>query len=591
MIKRLWSKISVRLISLCMIIVVIVLYGSSVYAKSYVSGILQENLIELYSSTLYQSALQISSVQEDVIQFGTMVMANESVQNGISPSSTDTVTDYILQRSNMVDILGEYVTGEETAISIDIVLNDEKIFTSFKSNTSGALYTTDTDWIADTLDSTSGFSVAHDIDPYGNGSPVQVYTWYKQFNNYVTTQSNYAIIYVHFDTSNIEQFLEDGLPDYDWLMLCNENGEILYSSQNVEIDLYALTLQEDFDNYFENTHTITADMTYFSSTQLEDGWRLLLAVPNDNIQEQISYISHFFSRLILITVIIGCILLMIVLTRLTKPIRALTETAEKVSAGDYEVRAQVNSQDEVGVLAIGFNEMLDNLQEQEQKLLQMERTKADLKIGLLMAQINPHFIYNTLNSAIYLIDMGQNKRASTLCRRFVKLLQNNLKSGPEGIVISIEDEIDSIQNYLEIQEIRYPNRFIVDIATDQAATSIYIPRMILQPLVENALFHGVLPEEKCGTISLSVTKQENYLYIDIADNGVGMTQAQIDHLFRQQYQPEHIGFNNVYRRLQLVYKDQFTMDVTSAPLCGTKIHIALPLSFTETVLPIDHLLT
>lgn len=582
------SKIAVKMIGICMLVIVFVLCGSSIYAQEYVTRILQKDLIDLYSSSLYQSALQISSVQEDILQFGTMVMANENVQKAISPQKTMTPADYALQRFRMFDILGEYAIGKASVLSIDIVLPDGKVFTSSKTNAKGTLYTVDSSWVEQTRQRSSGFSPSHYVDASSNGKLSRVFTWYKRFNNYVTTQPDFATIYIHFDAHSIEQFLQTGLPEYEWMLLCNEAEEILYSSNHTDIDLGSLSRQNSFEPYYQNSYTVTEDTTYFAPKQLKNGWSLLVAVPNDNIKQKVGYISIFFTILMMISILAGSVLLIIALTQFTKPIRLLTETAKKVSGGDLSIRAHVASRDEIGVLSHVFNNMLENLQEQMKQLVQMERTKTELKMSLLIAQINPHFIYNTLDSAIYLIDMNKNAEAGVLCRSFVKLLQNNLKNGPDGTVVSIAEELENIADYLNIQQIRYPNRFEVRISSDEASRGVQIPRMLLQPLVENALFHGVLPEEEKGRISLSVTQEQGFLKIAVSDNGIGMNQQQIQQLFEKQAplhstQLYHIGFYNVYERLQLVYKDKFSMDVLSGAQEGTTITIRLPRTFNGNV--------
>lgn len=311
---------------------------------------------------------------------------------------------------------------------------------------------------------------------------------------------------------------------------------------------------------------------------------LAISMTDENIQEEIQAVHYFFGSLFFAALLVCAAGICLVTVRVTASIKKLTAAAREISEGKKQVSVEVKGNDEVAVLADVFNDMVKSVEQQMVQIQRTEKEKNQLKMDILMAQINPHFIYNTLNSAIYLSKMGENGKVESLIRAFVHLLQDNMKSGADGMIARVEEEEECIRNYLAIQAIRYPGRFESRIVVDDTIRKRNIPRLILQPFVENSLNHGILTEERKGEIFISIQEQKGWIRILIRDNGVGMDQKALDKVMRFEKTREagfthSIGISNINERLKLMYKEEYRLRMDSNPDKGMTVELMLPLEF------------
>ncbi|MCL6547651.1 MAG: sensor histidine kinase, partial [Alicyclobacillus sp.] len=207
------------------------------------------------------------------------------------------------------------------------------------------------------------------------------------------------------------------------------------------------------------------------------------------------------------------------------------------------------------------------------------RRKRQAELAALQAQINPHFLYNTLNGVRWLVLMGEEPaRVGQVITSLVKLLQNTL--GKDEEFHPLAEEIELVKSYLTIQEMRYRDKFKVEYALDAEVMKAPIPRLILQPLVENAIFHGIEPGKRPGTIRIAACKDTGRLRIEVSDDGVGIPSEILSNLFTGDQKPRKsfsgIGLRNVHERIQLLYGNEYGLRVESERGHGTRIIMLLP---------------
>lgn len=260
-----------------------------------------------------------------------------------------------------------------------------------------------------------------------------------------------------------------------------------------------------------------------------------------------------------------------------RPIRIMTDTIEKVSGGDLSLRVEVMTEDEIGTLSQEFNEMLDHIEDLIHQVVEEERQKKDAELEALQYQITPHFLYNTLNSIKYAALIKGEKELGGLIGDFVELLQASINK--KGTFLTVADEVHILENYIRLQEFRYEGRFHVTFDIDQDALGCYIPRLILQPLVENALLHGMNMKEEKGELRIEGWVAEGALTLSVSDNGRGMSAEQIDALLSSKAKKTSglsaIGIPNIKERLELYYEEKGGIQYVSNEL-GTTASIFLP---------------
>ena len=263
--------------------------------------------------------------------------------------------------------------------------------------------------------------------------------------------------------------------------------------------------------------------------------------------------------------------------RVYAPVRQLKDAMQKVSEGDLSARAEVHSTDEIGQLGIGFNEMVCQIESLIDDLVSEQMQKKEAELEALQYQITPHFMYNTLNSIKYAAILQGNQAVGDQLTAFIELLQASIRRS--GAFITVRDETRMVQNYVKLQQFRYADSFTVAYDLSPEAENCCVPRLILQPLVENAILHGQKQSGEPCRITVSTALVTGTLVLSVQDAGDGMTREQIGLLMQGQKAGKGgfsgIGIPNIIERLRLYYGDAASLQYTSSEH-GTKAVILLP---------------
>ena len=304
---------------------------------------------------------------------------------------------------------------------------------------------------------------------------------------------------------------------------------------------------------------------------------LYMDIQKSEVLRDLKQMQIFLVAIFLLFLMIGGILATSITRAMYKPIKNMTDTVEKVSKGDLSLRVDVTTEDEIGTLCREFNHMLDNLEDLIARVIEEERLKKDAELEALQYQITPHFMYNTLNSIKYAALIKGEKELGGLIGDFVELLQASVSK--KGTFISVADELHILKNYIHLQEFRYQGSFDVEYDIAKDAYGCYIPRLILQPLVENAILHGIDMKGGNGRLVIRGRVEGTRLTLSVIDNGRGMTKEQIEELLSSKAKKTNglsaIGVPNVRERLELYYEAEGGITYESSEN-GTTATIFLP---------------
>ncbi|SEU29382.1 two-component system, sensor histidine kinase YesM [Lacrimispora sphenoides] len=280
---------------------------------------------------------------------------------------------------------------------------------------------------------------------------------------------------------------------------------------------------------------------------------------------------------------IGLTLSWFISRQLSAPISRLKKRLEFISMGNFEPDRSIETDDEIGSIGKQINQMSDRISDLLETRVQSEKEKKDLEIKMLQAQINPHFLYNTLDSIKWIATMQKNSGIVQVVTALSSLLKNMAKGFNEKV--TLRQELDFLQNYVIIEKIRYIELFDVTTEVDQEVLyDAKIVKLTLQPIVENAIFNGIEPSGRNGLIQIHVFAENSVLYITIRDNGIGISPEGIETLLTDtsritRSNMSGIGLPNVDRRLKLVYGEEYGIKLESELDQYTLITIALPLEF------------
>jgi two-component system sensor histidine kinase YesM len=306
------------------------------------------------------------------------------------------------------------------------------------------------------------------------------------------------------------------------------------------------------------------------------GWRVIQYIPYSELITPIVFIQ----RLTMITVIIclaaAFVMSLFVSNRLVKPLKNLVGLTKKVQQGHLDVRLDDIRQDEIGYLSANFNIMISRLREMHDEIYREQELKRQAELSALQAQIQPHFLYNTLDSVKWMAVIRGELQISEMITALVNLLRNSISLGKE--TITVRKEVENLKNYILIQHMRYYHVFEVTYHVEDEVLDMGIPKLILQPLVENSLYHGIDTTKQGGRIELAVEMKQGYLVCKIMDNGKGMSQEHLKAIMEGKVKSQFSGISvkNVDERLKLHYGPQFGLVFQSEEGQGTTVTIRIP---------------
>ncbi|MEC0330578.1 sensor histidine kinase [Paenibacillus macerans] len=318
-----------------------------------------------------------------------------------------------------------------------------------------------------------------------------------------------------------------------------------------------------------------------------NGWRLILTQP---YQEATVNISSIFNRVFLfqiISFIVFMAMLIVLVRTFTRPLVRLGKAASAVQRGNLEVRSGVRGNDEIGRLGLLFDQMLDRVKQMIAEISTTQARKRTAELKMLQAQINPHFLFNVLNSIRMKVMKHGDLESGKMIGSLSTLLRMTISR--EEDEITLHEEIELVSHYVRLMNLRQKQEVTLELAVAPEAFLVKVPRLILQPLVENALIHGLT--QQAGVIRIAASMEQDGLLLTVADNGAGMEEAKLEATLRRMNDagaaPEQagikpkghfsgMGLHNVMERMRLRFGSMFHVEIRSEPGLGTVIEMYIP---------------
>ncbi|QNK56407.1 sensor histidine kinase [Paenibacillus sp. PAMC21692] len=322
-------------------------------------------------------------------------------------------------------------------------------------------------------------------------------------------------------------------------------------------------------------------------TSSRNGLRVVSVFAVDSIVGGANRISLLGLAIMLVSLAVAWGLIYLTSTLISKRMLLLHKDLNKVAMGDLNVISSVSGNDEIGMLSRQFNNMvvsirglMDEVADSESQKAQLLLRQREIKLKMMASQINPHFLFNALESIRMKAHMNGQKEISVVVRMLGKMIRQNLEVGNRRI--AIRDEIEVVRCYLEIQKFRYGGdrlSFLLDV--DESCASAELPPLVIQPLVENAVVHGLDHVEQGGFVSVRVYRNEEGVGIEIKDNGSGIDEERMGSILRsfddmEEEEQYRIGLRNVHQRLIMIYGESFGLRIESVLGEGTRITFNIP---------------
>lgn len=405
---------------------------------------------------------------------------------------------------------------------------------------------------------------------------------------------------VTFDTIGQDETLRDPYILIDELR--GEFSNLMSITTDAESRTWLQILMRDIDTLEDRVDDIRRNLESQNSydkniEMLDNNIYIMTELVQDDIQYYIYYqtqsIDHLAQRIngnvdaftfLCIDILLLLLFLLVILTvmivlGITRPISELSRVTEKVSQGDFTVRARVETADELGAFSDSVNSMTESIQELVDKIKEDERKMRHADLRLLQEQINPHFLYNTLDTIVWLIEGNDSDKAVSMVMSLSEFFRLVLSKGRE--YISIQEEELHIKSYLEIQQVRYHDILEYEIHIDPQLYQYKILKLTLQPLVENSLYHGIKYKRAKGIITVEGKLEGEDILFKVRDNGVGMEPAELEKLRGEIQKPckdteKGFGLANVNERIRMNFGNEYGMTIDSKPGEGTMVEVRIP---------------
>ncbi|MEN8908297.1 MAG: sensor histidine kinase [Clostridiales bacterium] len=400
------------------------------------------------------------------------------------------------------------------------------------------------------------------------------------------TNNKLGIFLVDLNYSVINDICKEvKLGNKGYIFIVDNQGNIVYNPQqqliysNIKkeyIDKVISSRNSNFISYDDNNKK----KIYTIKESSYVNWKIVGVTYADELVTNQKEIRNYYLIGGIVILTITILLSIILSSKISRPIKVLEECMEKVKLGSFDVKATVTTPNEVGQLSNTFNIMtvkIKDLIKQNTKNQEAKR-KSDLKV--LQSQINPHFLYNTLDSIIWMAESGNSKEVVLMTSSLSKLFRLSISNGNE--IITIENELEHIKNYLTIQKMRYLDKLDFIIEVNAEILMCKILKIILQPLVENSIYHGIKNKTDKGIIKIIGKNYDDTILLKVIDNGVGMTEEEIENIFIKNKQSSNkntgsgVGVKNVNERIKLYFGNEYGLEYKSITDLGTTVYIYLP---------------
>ena len=395
-----------------------------------------------------------------------------------------------------------------------------------------------------------------------------------------STRDIEGVFFVDLNYSSISELCDAiSFGNRGYIYILDEEGSLIYHPQQQL--LYSGLKQEKIDEvlHAKERSFVTEDgKLYCVSKSSETGWTVVgVAYVSELLKNSGETTKIYVISAVLI--LLAALVLAVFLSReITKPIKVLSNSMREVEKGNFEnIMLDVRGENEIDRLGASFNMMTTEIKHLMEQNVEDQRQKRKSELMALQAQINPHFLYNTLDSIIWMAEWGKNKEVVLMTSSLAKLLRQSISNQNE--LVRVEEEVEYTRSYLTIQKMRYKDKLEYDIQVVPEVMRYKVAKLILQPLVENAIYHGIKYKEGKGSVLIEGFIKDEELILRVTDDGIGMTENQLAHIFEKHetdMRRNSVGVLNVHERIQLYHGKEYGLTYKSSPGVGTEVEIHLP---------------
>ena len=550
-----------------MLVALLVMVISLVFIYRQVVVIIERNALQYMKGVIGNNAAELDSMLEDTRGLTLMVTMNPVVQEASSTSLVEASYEWFLQKKSVDSYLNNLVTNKEYISQLAIFCANGNVFQS-----GGSLLLKDQlqqPWMQES------FATLAPKLHYFSQEKRLVYT-----RALFADKQPFAVVVAELDYSYLSSKLFSFTSAEQLYLATYLSGQLLFD--NAVSQKYPLSQAEITSVLLEGETASSGRLKRENLMLVQEGQiEGISTIGIISYQVLIGDALKFRTTVLWILFISLPLIFLaswLLTARLYRNISELRKSMHEVGKGNLHVRSSVVSEDEIGEMATVFNTMMDQIEGLLEQVKQTEKQKRESEVAILQSQIQPHFVYNTINSMKYYAHLKGVKEIEVVATAMVELLRAVLGQADEFIPLS--QEIHYIKQYLLIQRFKYQQDFETVWEIDQALSEHTIPKLLLQPIVENALIHGIA-NKKDGSITVKAYTLGDGIHITVTDNGKGIRKEQLERLVAEVSKDSHrmssVGLSNVFSRIRMIYGEPYSGTITSFVNVGTVVELHLPI--------------
>ena len=414
------------------------------------------------------------------------------------------------------------------------------------------------------------------------------YPWVITYSQQITYRSetgelDRALLLIDMNFWAVSELIQTArLGKSGYVYFIDNDGKIVYHpyQQLINSNLFNEDLESVQEHIFGTFHTTFEgrERLVIVDTVNNARWRIVGVAYIDELMAGLQKYTLVMMVVILILIAITIVVSRSLAAYISRPIRELERLMNSVEKGDFSSPPTVAGSQEVAALSETFAVMVRRIRALMDDIVTSQEAKRKFELDALQAKINPHFLYNTLDSVVWMAEQGDNEGVIRMVTSLAKLFRISISKGRD--IITIAEELEHVRNYLIIQQMRYQNKFEFTIETEEGTENLATIKLIVQPIVENAIYHGIKYLQEMGTIAIRVYRRKpGAVVIEVRDNGVGMSEETLTKLldFGSEH-PKRMGFGvrNVHQRIQLYWGSDYGLEISSERDVGTLVRLIIP---------------
>ncbi|CDZ23224.1 integral membrane sensor signal transduction histidine kinase [[Clostridium] cellulosi] len=526
----------------------------------------EQKIKQLSSDSVNTISSNLDLIIDTVNNQSKMLISSSAIQsvlrsNGLKDYTQKQIDNYLTEFTNFYEAISSIYIFDNNGHEY-YVENDDMKNLSLKKLKS-------TDWYKELDEKFGGYILKVNAGGAFDNTSRNYISLMRRIND-INTQKPIGYMVVNISTDYIYSSFGKQVNDTK-IIVCDENRKPVISSGNIDGNELKLITESIKDGNVSQYKKIKGKQHIIASVKNDYGWTIATITPINELAAQEQTFKIFVAVLMLITLVMFAVSIMFISLSITRPINRLAKAMSSVKDGNFtEVHIRKTS-DEIGMLQNVYNIMVREIQTLFKDMVNEQKAKRKAELEALQLQIKPHFLYNSFDAISSLALSGQNKEVYKIVVALGKFYKSFLNSGSE--TVTINEELEMIKQYLTIQLIRFKDKFTVDWQIDDNVRPLMIPRLTLQPLVENAIKHGIKDNPQAGILLISAALKDGMVVIKIKDNGQGMDEIELEKLLNGE--KSGAGLKITRERLKL-YFDSPVFEVKSEKGKGCEATIIFP---------------